>query len=281
METKYLMVTNWSNHWDNLPNNRTYYTIGMLKGELLNATDKLSEENETLFIRKNKDSKIFEKAWIGKIKNIGIEDNRKIYFDVLIKSEINNCPDNLKAFNEGWYLKNWNINDSNGEFVSDSKAKCEKKSELQPPFFENLKFGNYAVFENDTYKFLKILGIHDIFKYDVQKGIADGFFKLNKLAVIYDNTLDDNFEVIKKDQIENFCSQISKNSISYKRKTINISGCKKQIWIITRKKSRLIEKKDDIEIKEISIFDLIEIYEERIIGNFDIDELENELSKIK
>ena len=30
-KVKYIMVTHFDNHWDNLPNNETSYSIGMLR----------------------------------------------------------------------------------------------------------------------------------------------------------------------------------------------------------------------------------------------------------
>jgi len=270
MSIKYLMVTSFNNHWDCIYQNKTSYTLPMLKSgmQIKNITD----NNETLFIKIEKDTKKFEKAWIGKIK-CDSQTNFKISFNVIIETEIFNCPDKYKHYSEGWYLENWIID-------VDQVRDKQVVSELNPPFFKNLKIGDYKIFEDDTYKLLKILGIHDIFKFDKQKGIADGFFKLNKLAVIYDNTLMKDFEEEKKYQIKNFYYQINENRFTYDKKTLNFKGCRKQIWIITRKKSGLIEKQDDVEIKEISIYDLINIYEQRINKNYDLDELENELAKI-
>ncbi len=48
------MVTHWANHWDNLPNNETYFTKGMLRRGM--TQEKIRNNTHTVFIKKNKQS---------------------------------------------------------------------------------------------------------------------------------------------------------------------------------------------------------------------------------
>ena len=43
MGLKYVMVTHWGNHWNNLPNNETYFTKNMLKKGM--TTDEIREKH--------------------------------------------------------------------------------------------------------------------------------------------------------------------------------------------------------------------------------------------
>jgi len=36
----YIMVTNWEDHWDNLRDNSTYFTVGMLRGNMNESNHK-------------------------------------------------------------------------------------------------------------------------------------------------------------------------------------------------------------------------------------------------
>jgi len=62
---KYIMVTNFENHWDKIPNNRTSYTLSMLKGKM--SKDNLVPGTETIFIKRKKGGGGLEGAWQGKV----------------------------------------------------------------------------------------------------------------------------------------------------------------------------------------------------------------------
>ncbi|OBX06014.1 hypothetical protein QV06_00215 [Gallibacterium genomosp. 3] len=152
-----------------------------------------------------------------------------------------------------------------------------------------------ADFEDFVFFIFKLLGISEI--YAVPKnnagGRADGIFKVSnistntpKLEVIYDCTLDPNWEIKKKEQIKNYKSQICRSSMSIdyefiestsNKKIIKTSilfnnNSQKEIWIITKSSTRVVENSQEdisgeqmsILVKEVSIFDLIKILENKL-----------------
>ena len=143
------------------------------------------------------------------------------------------------------------------------------------------KITHWKEFEDLVYYLLKLLGIHDIIKFERQKRTSRRIFKFRNLAVVYDVTLEHNFEKSKSQQIENFCSSILKRGeIRYERTSFRFSESRKEVWIITKNASRVIRKIDDITVKEVSIYDLIELYEHRIRQNLTEDEFETRLLSI-
>lgn len=282
MEKKYIMVTHWENHWDKLPNNETHYTTRMLRRNLT-TNEKLdinkilenkSEKIPTIFVKLNENTKELEKAWEGYTYNFRIsEDKSRIYFKVHIYREIE-PPEKIRELREGWYADYANI-DYEHESIFDKTA-------IYPPVFYFLAKATYGKeFEELVYYLLKLLGIHDIIKFERQRGHPDGFFKFRNLAVVYDATLEHDFEKSKSQQIENFCSSILKRGeINYGRTSFRFSELRKEVWIITKNVSRVIRKVDNITVKEVSVFDLIELYEERLRQNLMEDEFEARLMNI-
>jgi len=270
----YIMVTNWENHWNNLGDSPTYFTTRMLKGNMNES--KLKDDTRTIFIKRNKETRSIENTWIGKVAKIseGIrrDGKERIYFRVIIKDTIS-CPDKYSNYSEGWYITE-----------EEMEEKISEKSIFDPSFFTELKMTNdWRKFEEYTYYLIRCLGIHNShrFGFKKQKGKADGFFKFRNFAVLYDCTLDSRYEESKKIQIENFCDQMKKGIIEYNRKRINISNCNKNIWIITRtKNTRLIKEIDEIDVKEVSIEKIIELYRKRIKEDIDENVFEKELRSI-
>lgn len=99
---KYLMVTNFDNHWDYVPNNETSYTIGMIKWDIVKNNP--VDNTETLFIKRNKITSEVEGCWIGKVYNFSREniDRPKIHFKVKIERKIS-CPEEYRNYTAGWY----------------------------------------------------------------------------------------------------------------------------------------------------------------------------------
>lgn len=62
---KYIMVTDWPNHWDNLENNSAHFTNPGIKEGV--EKDPWPDEAETLFIKHSNGK--FEKSWYGISKN--------------------------------------------------------------------------------------------------------------------------------------------------------------------------------------------------------------------
>ena len=302
-ELVYVMVTHWNNHWDNIPGNTTYYTKREIRFNL--QSHQLVENAPTLFIKVKKvkeETYEMEKAWFGYVRNFNTVTNRdRISFNVQIENTLDlkealNIIEGIDAIPQpkskpkpGWYL------------VSQTKfQKPQIKSSiiipeefaLYTPFFYNLiKTKDHLEFEDLVFQLLKLIGINNICKIDKkeQAGREDGFFVFGDLVVIYDCTLNPNFRIDKEEQIKNYCWRLEKEegglSCKSKGKLFNIRNKRKQVWIITRNKTQKIneysyESGKIILIKEISIYDLIEIYIKRIKENLFEDELERILENL-
>lgn len=252
------MVTNFGDHWKDGQN--TYYTPSMLRKGL--KSNQLSNNTKTYFIKRNSD-KEFEKCWLGSVTNItNDQKNGKdiIRFRVVIEAETA-CPLKYRNLTEGWYSYNDDVSNVN-------LNKSELTNINEPLFFNNLRGGStWEEFEDYTYLLLRLIGIHTIHQYDKsnQRGKADGFFKIGNMAVLYDCTLENIFEENKNVQVENYCGQLSKDRIKVDSSEYSLKDCNKTVWIITKNsKSRLVKKIDDIEVKEVSIIELINIYNKRL-----------------
>ncbi|OCG16818.1 hypothetical protein A9G24_03765 [Gilliamella sp. App6-5] len=144
-------------------------------------------------------------------------------------------------------------------------------------------------FEDSVFNLLKVIGLNKIFQFDRdnQAVKADGFFIIENLAVMYDCTLQKNFESFKEEQIENYINKlnqkaqltfnIKKNDGGITPKTIPLTGKNKQVWIITKGESKEISDFDNVKVKEISIYDLCEIYKKRLSDiTYDNEKLVND-----
>jgi len=260
---KYVMITHWKNHWNNVPNNRTFYSLKMLKRPL-NVKD-LRENIFTIFIKLNEKTRRPERAWEGVVYNFRINNvENRIYFEFRLDREIL-VPEKYRDWTEGWYKE---------EDTMDIAI-------FYPPFFYILKLTNdWRMFEEYTYYLLRLIGINEIYRYRKQRGLADGFFVFKNLAVIYDTTLESNFMSKKEQQIQNYCSQLERGRLEFKSISIDISHCRKEVWIITRGYTRKIKKVNSIAVKEVSIDSLINLYLNRLKESINEEELENKLKNI-
>ena len=98
---KYIMVTDFDNHWDNIEKNYTSYTPKMIKQKV--TKDKYVNGTDTLFIKKMEHSAEVEMAWIGKVWDI-MDVPGKIFFRVEIEKEIE-YPEEYLLFENGWYFE--------------------------------------------------------------------------------------------------------------------------------------------------------------------------------
>lgn len=145
----------------------------------------------------------------------------------------------------------------------------ELKKQIIEQFKRILLTTDKDEFEDLIFLLLRTLGIHSLYQYDKrnQAGRADGFFIISNLAVMYDCTLRQPFEGYKSDQIENYVNKLEQSQLTFDlrssdgatktRKTVNINGKTKQVWIITKGKTREILDHSKIKVKEISVNDLI------------------------
>jgi hypothetical protein len=261
---KYVMITKFVDHWDNIPNGKTSYGVGFLKGNM--RENKLQENTETLFIKKEKD-KAMSKAWRGFISNIRREvsnGQKQIYFSVTIREQMD-FPEKYRKWSEGWYLEEFDA------------------SKFIPPFFQEISDAeDWAVFEELTASLLRIVGINDVYPYekDNQKGRPDGVFVFRNMVVIYDCTLDRNYEDSKETQIENYINLLRPDRLNIHKKIVTIKDFDKRVWIITKNKRKDIIQVDDIIVKEIPVRALQQLYISRMTDNVNAAELENKLLEL-
>lgn len=143
---KYIMVTSWSGHWNSIRNNRTLFTERMLRG-IMNK-DLLKPMTKTLFIKRNKDTRILENAWTGKVydfKDTKYKEDSAIEFTVDIEKEIK-CPKKYLNYDLGWYVEG--ISENGNDVV---KVNIWKEIEIE---YEKSKksFGKQINFVKDTFK---------------------------------------------------------------------------------------------------------------------------------
>jgi hypothetical protein len=127
-------------------------------------------------------------------------------------------------------------------------------------------------FEDLVFNLLRLIGISTICQYDREScaGSADGVFISGKLCVVYDCTLRNPYRPHKNPQIFNYKKQLraaSSITINEKKKggkdvekTFNIPE-KREVWIITRGDTKIIEKPDAIDnicVREVSIKTLLD-----------------------
>ena len=274
------MVTTWDNHWDKLGDNYTYYPTTMFRGKMNES--KLLERAKTIFVRRNKETLLFEKAWIGNVFDLQSKKSRdRIYFKVDIDHEIP-CPPKYFNYREGWYIDEEEASGEGGYIAEKGAYREEFPFDLK--FFPDLKLTNdWFKFEEYTYYLIRCLGLHTTHRFgpQKQKGTADGFFKINNCAVLYECTLEPYFETSKETQIEDYCDQLKKGIIEYNNKKIRIGHCNKSVWIITRDRMpRLIRQIDGINVREVPVEKIIELYRKRIAKNLDETSFERELQAL-
>lgn len=276
----YLMITNFDHHWDGLGkfNDETWFTLPMLKWNMGNQVP--TGRKETIFIKRDKESRKVESCWIGATSNFRKGRSRYgkdcIWFTVQLKEKYK-APKELLEKSEGWYQLN---------ATPAAKAAPEKGNELHPPFFNTLlTTKDWLQFEEYTYLLLRALGIHDAFKYEQgdNRGKADGFFMFgSKLAVLYDATLETNMEK-KEQQKTNYINQLSGDTFKFGIKTYTIQNIDKQVWMITQKGTAATVTDDinGIKVKQVPVRCLIDLYDKRLKTPMDRDKFWDTLKDLK
>ena len=99
------MVTNWDNHWNKLRNNRTLFTLGMIRWDINKI--KPIDNTDTLFIKKHRITGEILGCWVGKVYDFKKEmykDKEAISFGVKLKETVN-CPVRYSDYSEGWHYE--------------------------------------------------------------------------------------------------------------------------------------------------------------------------------
>jgi len=274
------MVTYFKGHWDErkkTPNSK--YTLTLIEDGIGDAG--WSEEPiPTLFI-KISEGGIFEKCWIGYSKNFKPyknTENKHMCFDVELSGKEVQCPKEFLNYKSGWYLNKENI-----EILYNTKEDLDINI-VSPPFFNEMAKCSWRKFERYCTLLLKLLGITDIHAFEENpRGKADGFFKLSDLSVLYDATLEDEFDLKKETQFQNFINQLKEDKFYVGSKSYSITPTRKQVWIITRHDNvRIIKEEDGIRVIEVPYTKLIEIYDKRLrldINTIELSEMLKNLDK--
>jgi len=128
---KYVMVTNWRGHWDQLPDNRALYTKTMFRHPM--DKRKLIGNTETVFIKRNRETRKIDGCWEGKVydfKTARYKDIDAISFRVAITDRLD-CPSEYRDYSEGWYCEDESRSESSSWLYAQSlrkKKKPEKKN---------------------------------------------------------------------------------------------------------------------------------------------------------
>lgn len=274
-DIQYIMVTKWKGHWDNFWSpvahaKSTLYTNGVISDASLKSGP-WPLRAKTLFIKLN-DANEYEKSWIGFSENFK-KDNYKgkpsIRFEVAGLKEVE-CPDQFKKYTNGWHLNKSDL------MVIDESKEIETNLNLQPIFFNEMISCNWQSFEEHCFHLLRLLGIHELHKFPQSdnRGKADGFFKFHTLSVLYDATLESDFDMQKETQVDNYINQLKGDRFKISNNTYTIKDTNKQVWIITRGNNvRNIRKEDNIKVKEIPYTNLIAVYNHRLNNEIGAEEL--------
>ena len=273
----HIMVTCFQGHWDKIKDNHAYYTSRMLRFQL--GTEKPQTDLPVIFIKRENRGPV-EKAWIGRVSNFEkkpyANDNHKWWFNVQLEKEII-CPNDLKSYGEGWYIED--------RPVADEAIKTNSHELYDPPFINKLlTTSQWREFEDHTYDLLRVSGINEMHRFDPanQSGKADGLFKIGKTVVIYDCTLEQNFEKRKAAQITNYANLLNSNIIDLEDRTMNITNCEKFVWIIRKDNPDppKMKQADDVIIKVLPIQTLINLYRKRLKHHWNERHLEKEIQDL-
>jgi hypothetical protein len=100
---RYVMATDWHDHWDKLPGGLAVYTTSMLVPPM--ATQLFEDGTTATFLLFSKSSRRPLKAWSGKEKEISHEPGmERIAFRVKLSREIR-FPRKYARLPDGWYVE--------------------------------------------------------------------------------------------------------------------------------------------------------------------------------
>ncbi|AIE75538.1 MULTISPECIES: hypothetical protein [unclassified Synechocystis] len=223
-------------------------------------------------------------------------DQRKKIGDKFVGSKIRIFEDEMLEFERilhqligiasaQMHVSTDNLSQPSSIEVESKDFSWENNFDICPSFFKILAITNdWQEFEKYTFLLLRLLGVSTIksFLGEKQAGKADGFFRTTNLSVIYDCTLaKGDIENLKDQQITNYCNQLRQGRIEFSDKIVEeFYEDHKQVWIISRQCSRKIQVINSIEVKLISIEDLMNLYATRLTSNSSYKSLDLQLRNI-
>ena len=95
----YVLITCWPKHWDKISGTSSY-PYSMLKGLLLNPAN-LVDDTPSLFIKVNRDTRIPEKCWEGKVLKV-TKRTDKVWFQFNLVRGVD-CSERYAGSPDGWY----------------------------------------------------------------------------------------------------------------------------------------------------------------------------------
>lgn len=179
---RYIMVTNWNYHWDNLSRfgERTLFTEVMLRGAM--SKDKLVDGTETVFIKRKKMSGEIEKSWMGKVydfENKPYKGSPAVWFRVKLERQMD-CPGEYRDYPLGWHCESISQETTQSKItaerpqqnINDGWKEIEKEFEIS-----KREFGKRINFVKDTFK-------REIIFRDIEQAYVLSKMGFNKPTVI-------------------------------------------------------------------------------------------------
>ncbi|MDX1904053.1 MAG: hypothetical protein SFU27_07840 [Thermonemataceae bacterium] len=249
----YVLVTPFSDLW--LGKNNASFPSGMFY-DGIKAQD--LESSKVIFIKTDKNGGIVQTVHEGVIKQVTSESN-KIHFEYGDLEPISS-QDYTKFTKSGCHLNKNKLN------------QVQEKSEYQKMCDILLQLTNNEEFESKVHKLMYQFHVDlRTIPRKEQAGKSDGFFKINRLHVLYDVTLQDNFETFKETQINNFVSQMNKGYIYFGKERLSLNAeSDKQVWIITKNCDKYLYTEDGIKVRAVSVkylCDLLQRFNNKFSSN--------------
>jgi len=242
---QYLMVTSFDYHWDKITDNRTYYTLRMIKWDIEKKPP--LEGADTIFIKIDSETKKFERCWKGKVSRLDrVEaDKTRIYFDVQIEKTIE-CPPQFINRHEGWYdisLLRFPIKDQNERILTSEDI---KKLTI-PQLIRTLSIGTWALL---VFIIISSVGIGFQVGYGVKTGWiakkdeyvikSDVVLEINSITEMHSENMRKLYESIIEEEHR---AGLAKDAFEEGRHTDSISRLK---ILLEREKRDFEEKIKDI-----------------------------------
>jgi hypothetical protein len=255
---KYIMVTDFEDHWEGLVEKRKGTSFSKSLIEPLIFRSKFPEEPvATLFIKKQANK--ITGSWVGECSEFKWGRNKNemklIRFNVSGLQSIV-LPKEFRNHKIGWHV---------------NKRHHSANEHLRPLFLKEMEHTEeWIVFELYCHYLFKLIGINTMHPFPIiqNKGKADGEFILNDLYVLYDATLNAGFMESKEEQIEKYITKMRhKRTVTIGKQQYPLQGIQKQIWIITRGNEVIHIKpriNTSIIVKEVPFHKLEAIYYKRL-----------------
>jgi len=178
------MVTNWRGHWDQLPDNRAFFTKSMFRHPMNEG--KLVANTNTVFIKRNRETRKIEGCWEGRVSDFSparYKDLDAISFRVAITDRLD-CPSEYLDYSEGWYCEDGPQPESSSWLHARSSRK--KKQAENKNYWDGIKkdFGISKRVFGKNINFVKSQFRREIIFRDVEQAYFLARNDFNKPAVI-------------------------------------------------------------------------------------------------